>query len=50
MSAQQGKDALNKLLKNSKGAGLGIGLLAAAGAGAYAITQSVFTGECLAPT
>lgn len=44
MSQQQGKDAINKLLKNTKGAGLGIGLLAAAGAGAYAISQSLFTG------
>ncbi|CAD5211284.1 unnamed protein product [Bursaphelenchus okinawaensis] len=44
MSAQQqGKDAINKILKNSKGAGVGIGLLAAAGAGVYAISQSMFT-------
>ncbi|CAD5215647.1 unnamed protein product [Bursaphelenchus xylophilus] len=43
MSAQQGKDAINKILKNSKGAGAGLGLLAVAGAGAYAISQSMFT-------
>jgi hypothetical protein len=43
--AQQGKEAINKILKNSKGAGLGVGLLAAAGASVYAAMNSIFTGN-----
>jgi prohibitin 2 len=42
--AQQGKDAINKILKNSKGAGIGIGLVAVAGVTAYAAVNSIFTG------
>lgn len=45
MSAQQGKEALNKMMQNSKGAGLGVGLLAAAGAVAYTAMNAVFTVE-----
>jgi len=41
--ANKGQDAVNKLLKNSKGAGIGLGLMAAAGAAGYAILNSVFT-------
>jgi hypothetical protein len=41
---KQGKEAINKILKNSKGAGLGVGVLAAVGATAYAAINSVFTG------
>uniref|UniRef100_A0A7E4WB64 Prohibitin n=1 Tax=Panagrellus redivivus TaxID=6233 RepID=A0A7E4WB64_PANRE len=41
--ADKGKEALNKLLKNSKGAGIGASLLAVGAAGVYAIGQSMFT-------
>lgn len=43
--AQQGKEALNKILQNSKGAGLGVGLLTAAAVGAYGVLNSIFTGN-----
>lgn len=45
MAEQQAKDAINKMLKNSRGAGIGVGLLAAAGATAYAVMNSIFTIE-----
>lgn len=55
---QQGKEAIKKILQNSKGAGLGAGLLIAAGTiyhiniydifiigvGAYGVMSSMFTG------
>lgn len=45
MAQQKGQEAINKILKNSKGAGLGVGLLAAAGASIYAAMNSMFTGK-----
>ena len=45
MSAQQGKEAINKILKNSKGAGVGVGLLIGAGAAAYTAMNAFFTGK-----
>jgi prohibitin 2 len=45
MAAEQGKEAFNKFVKNSKGAGIGVGLLAAAGAAGYAALNSIFTVE-----
>lgn len=41
---QQSKEAMKKILQNSKGAGLGAGLLIAAGIGAYGVLNSMFTG------
>lgn len=41
---KQGKEAFEKILKNSRGAGVGIGLLAAAGVATYAAINSIFTG------
>jgi hypothetical protein len=45
MSGQKAQEAINKALKNSKGAGIGVGLLAAAGAIGYAAINSIFTGR-----
>ncbi|CAJ0955853.1 unnamed protein product, partial [Mesorhabditis belari] len=45
MAANQGQEAMRRILQNSRGAGLGIGFLAAAGAAAYGISQSLFTVE-----
>uniref|UniRef100_A0AC34RDX3 Prohibitin n=1 Tax=Panagrolaimus sp. JU765 TaxID=591449 RepID=A0AC34RDX3_9BILA len=41
--AEKGKQAINNIMKNSKGAGIGIGLLGAAGVAAYGIMNSLFT-------
>ena len=41
--AQQGKEAFQKALQHSKGAGLGAGLLIGAGAVAYGVSQAMFT-------
>lgn len=42
--ADKGKQAINNMIRNSKGAGIGAGLIAAAAAGGYAVMQSIFTG------
>lgn len=42
--AQQGQEAMKKLLQNSKGAGFALGLVGAAGGLAYAVSQAMFTG------
>jgi len=41
--ARQGKEAMDKILKNSKFAGLGAGLLVAGGVGVYGLMNSFFT-------
>uniref|UniRef100_A0A914Y2P4 Prohibitin n=1 Tax=Panagrolaimus superbus TaxID=310955 RepID=A0A914Y2P4_9BILA len=41
--AEKSKEALNKMLRNSRGAGIGAGLLGAAAVGAYSLMQSIFT-------
>lgn len=40
----KGKEAFEKALKNSRGAGLGVGLLGAAVLSGYAAYNSMFTG------
>ena len=46
--ADKSKEAINKILRNSRGAGIGAGLLTAAAVGAYGVMQSMFTGIHLA--
>ncbi|KAE9551597.1 hypothetical protein FO519_005204 [Halicephalobus sp. NKZ332] len=43
--ADKGKQAINNVLRNAKGAGLGAGLIAAAAAAGYGVMQSIFTVE-----
>jgi prohibitin 2 len=43
--SDKSKEAINKILRNSRGAGLGAGLIVAAGVGAYGVMQSIFTVE-----